>query len=257
MKKLPISVYMISGAEAHRIERSLKSVIGWASEIIVVLNEEVADGTEEIAKAHGAQVFREKWKGFIAQKNSALSKTSASWVFGLDCDEVVSPELQGELDALFATEPACAGYAMPRCSFYLERWIRHGDWYPDRCLRLWRRGRGTWAGTDPHATPKVEGAVSNLRGELLHFTSETLNHQVSKTVQYADDFVRHCRETGRRVTMFDLVFRPLWRFIRGYVFRGGFLDGWQGYSIACFTCFYTFLRYAKAREAQLHRQHGR
>jgi hypothetical protein len=201
--------------------------------------------------AYGAKVFREPWKGFIAQKNSALSKTSSPWVLGLDCDEVVSSELQHEIDSLFASQPKCAGYTMPRCSYYLQRWIRHGDWYPDRCLRLWRSDVGTWAGTDPHATPRVSGEIGKLHGELLHFTSETLNHQVAKTVQYADDFVRHCRDTGRRITVLDLAFRPIWRFVRGYILRCGFLDGWQGYSIACFTCFYTFLRYARAREAQL------
>jgi glycosyltransferase involved in cell wall biosynthesis len=239
---------MIAGAEAHRIRRALESVAGWTRELIVVVNEEVRDGTEEIALRHGARVFREPWKGFIGQKNSAQAKASQPWVLGLDADEEVSAGLRDEILALFGSGPdPFAAYSMPRCSYYFGRWIRHGDWYPDRCIRLWPQGRGAWTGIDPHAMPRVEGAVRVLRGDLLHYSMETFEHQIAKTMAYADDFVRHCAERGDRVTYADLVLRPAWRFVRGFVFRLGFLDGWQGYSIAWMTAFYTFLRYAKAR----------
>src|SRR6266576_110272 len=101
MKKLPISVCFISGAEAHRIERALKSVASWSSEIIVVLNEDVRDGTEAIALRFGAKVFREPWKGHVAQKNSAAAKANQPWILGLDADEVVSGELRAEMERLF------------------------------------------------------------------------------------------------------------------------------------------------------------
>ena len=106
-------------------------------------------------------------------------------------------------------------------------------------------------GIDPHAALEVEGEICKLHHDLHHYPNETLNHQVAKTVRYADDFVRHCAENGRRITFPDLVVRPTWRFVRGYFFKLGFLDGWQGYTIAWLTAFYTFLRYVKAREAQL------
>src|ERR1035441_4782402 len=95
-ERLPLSVCMISGAEAHRIGRALESVAGWTSEIVVVLNDDVRDGTEEIARRHGAKVFREPWKGHVVQKNSAAQKTTHEWLLGLDADEVVSPELRSE-----------------------------------------------------------------------------------------------------------------------------------------------------------------
>ncbi|MGO8928523.1 MAG: glycosyltransferase family 2 protein [Limisphaerales bacterium] len=251
-KRLPISVCMISEAEASRIGRALESVAGFATEIIVVLNAEVADGTGRIAAEHGAKVFREPWKGFVAQKNLAQAKATQPWVFGLDADEVVSAELRDELFALFAQRPdRGAAYSFPRRSFYLGRWIRHGDWYPDRCVRLWQRDKGRWGGVDPHAALEVDGEIRRLRHDLLHYTSDTLNRQVSKTVRYADDFVRHCAEQGRRITFVDLLARPAWRFVRAYFLKLGFLDNWQGLSIAWMTAFYTFLRYAKAREAQL------
>jgi glycosyltransferase involved in cell wall biosynthesis len=254
MNKLPISVCIISGAEAQRIGRALESVAGWAGEIIVVLNEDARDGTEEIALKHGAKVFREPWKGHVAQKNSAVQKASQDWLLGLDSDEAVSPGLRDEIAAALAAEaksPQHAAFSFPRMSYYLGKWIRHGDWYPDRCLRLWRKGQGEWGGVDPHDKLIVRGSIGRLHRDLFHYTMESLNHQITKTVKYADDFARHCAAEKKTVSFLDLLVRPVWRFWRGYLFRLGFLDGWQGFSIAWLTAFYTFLRYARAREAQL------
>jgi glycosyltransferase involved in cell wall biosynthesis len=241
---------MISGAESHRIGKALASVAEWTSEIVVVLNEDVRDGTDSAAAAFGAKVFREPWRGFAAQKNSVADKASQPWLLGLDADEAVSDSLRQEIVELFAPSPAGDAYSVPRRSFYFGRWIGHGDWYPDRCARLWAKGRARWGGVDPHAELRLEGTVLKLRQDLLHYTAESLEQQVAKTVRYAEDFARQCVQTGRIVRNSDLVLRPMWRFVRGYFLKRGFLDGWQGYSIACMAAFYTFLRYAKAREAQ-------
>jgi len=242
---------MIAGAEAHRIGKALASVEAWAAEIIVVLNEEVQDGTERIAAQYGAKVFREPWKGHVAQKNSAAAKASQPWLLGLDADEAVSPELAAELpQAIAVAGVAVAAYRFPRCTLYCGRWIRHGDWYPDYQTRLWRRGQAEWTGIDPHDRLNVPGRVERLRGPLQHFSMESLNHQVAKTVQYADEFVRQCAERRQAASAADLAVRPFWRFFRGYVVRLSFLDGWQGFSVAWMTAFYTFLRYVRVREEQ-------
>src|SRR5215831_17633166 len=162
MAKLPISVCMISSAEAHRIGRALASVSGWTSELIVVLNQEVADGTEEVARKHGAKVFREPWKGHIAQKNSASEKATQPWLFNLDADEVVSVGLREEIQSVFsdgAKAEKFAAYSFPRLSWYCGRWIWHGDWYPDRKTRIWRQGKARWVGTDPHDRLLVDGEI--------------------------------------------------------------------------------------------------
>ena len=253
MKKLPISVYLIAGAEAHRIGRALASVADWTSEIIVVLNEEVTDGTDEIARAYGTKVSREPWKGFAAQKNSALEKASQKWVLGLDADEIISAALRDEILRTLEDETSAtrfAAYSFPRCSLYCGRWIRHGDWYPDRCVRLCQLGCGRWEGADPHPHFEVAGPVGCLQGDLEHHSMESINKQIEKTVAYADEFARSNLLKGRRVTGADLWFRPAWRFIRAYFFKLGFLDGWQGYSIAWLTAFYTFLRYVRVREEE-------
>jgi len=244
---------MISGAEAGRIGRALESVADWTSELIVVLNEEVRDGTEEIARRHGAKVFREPWKGHIAQKNSAAEKAAGEWLFGLDADETVSPGLRAEIESALARptlNERVAAFSFPRVSWFCGRWIRHGDWYPDRQTRLWRRGRACWGGIDPHDKLMVDGAVGKLRGELHHFSAESINRRLQKIIPFSDEFVRQHSDAGRRPGPFDLVGRPWWRFLRAYVIRRGFLDGWQGYYIASHTAFATLARYAKLCEAR-------
>jgi len=255
MDRSPIAVCMVSGAEAHRIRRALESVAGWTSEIVVVLNEEAQDGTDGIAAGFGATVFREPWKGFAAQKNSAADKASPPWLLGLDADEAVSAGLRDEIVEAVASEtraPRCAAFGFPRCTFFEGKWIRHGDWYPDRKVLLWRRGQARWAGVEPHAKLDVSGPVGWLRHDLLHYSMESLDHFVRKSMAYSDVFVREAASAKRHVTALDLWGRPLWRFVRGYILRLGFLDGWQGYCIARMAAFQTFLRYAKLRESVAH-----
>jgi glycosyltransferase involved in cell wall biosynthesis len=249
--RLPISVAMISAAEASRIGRALESVAGWTSEIVVVLNAGVQDGTEEIARRHGARVFREPWKGFVLQKTSAAAKTTGEWILGLDADEVVSPRLREEIHRTFSEPAGLARYAAfsyPRLSWYCGRWIRHGDWYPDRQTRLWRRGRGSWGGIDPHDKVQVDGLTGKLRGDLYHYSNDSINRHVQKIIPFSDEFVQQHAPRRRGVGMFDLVARPSWRFVRAYFLRLGFLDGWPGYYIAWLNAFATLTRYAKIRE---------
>lgn len=244
---------MIAGAEAGRIGRALESVAHWTSEIIMVLNAEVADGTDAVATQFGAKVVREPWKGYVGQKNSAAAKASHPWLLGLDADEVVSEALRDEIVSTLNTPAAhepFAAFSVPRCTQFCGRWIRHGDWYPDRTVRLWRRGRATWTGEEPHARLAVDGRVGRLRHDLLHFTAVDLAHQAAKSLTYADYFVRAQLAAGGRAGAWDLWLRPWWRFVRGYFLRLGFLDGWQGLAVARLAAFQTFLRHARLREAQ-------
>ncbi|MGA9453416.1 MAG: glycosyltransferase family 2 protein [Verrucomicrobiia bacterium] len=256
MQPLPISVCMIAGNEAHRIRRALESVAGWTGEIIVVTDHNVTDGTGEIAVSCGAKVFCEPWQGHAAHRNFASGKASQPWLLAIDADEVVSPELRDEIRQVFVSGKMAdrAAFSLPRCTIYHGRWIRHGDWYPDRKVRLWRRGQGRWSDTQLHETLVAEGRVGRLRNDLLHYSMESLEHQTRKTLSSVEDFVHECEKRGRSVRVIDLAFRPWWRFVRGYFLKLGFLDGWQGYTIAWMTAFYTFLRYASVREHQLQKR---
>jgi glycosyltransferase involved in cell wall biosynthesis len=250
MTKLPISVCMVSTAEAHRIGRALESVTPWASEIILVLNEEARDGTEEIALRLGAKVFREPWKGFIGQKNSASEKAAGPWLLNIDADEVVSPALAKDIAAIVsAPSTPHAAYEFPRCTFYCGRWIRHGDWYPDRVRRLWRKDAGRWVGDEPHASLQIKGTVGRFRSDLLHYSNESIAGQIAKIAPYHAGFVQRKIAAGKSAGFFELVVRPWWKFMRIYLFRLGFLDGWQGLYIARLASFSTLTRQAMVREA--------
>jgi glycosyltransferase involved in cell wall biosynthesis len=252
-QRLPVSVCMIAGNEVRRIRRALESVAGWTSEIIVVLNNDVNDGTDKIAESFGAKVFREPWKGHIAQKNSAAQKAAGAWILGLDADEAVSPGLRTEIRQLFA-EPEklnhFAAYSFPRCTFYCGRWIRHGDWYPDRQTRLWQRGAANWGGMDPHDKLLVHGKVGRLKSNLQHFSNDSVNAHIQKIIPFTDEFVRQHSQSSPASQMIGLAIRPVWRFVRAYFFRFGFLDGWQGCYIAWLNAFSTASKYAKLRERQ-------
>ena len=252
-QSLPISVCLIAGNEAARIRRALDSVAGWVAEIIVATDDNVTDSTEQIAESCGAKVFRQPWKGHAAHRNFASEKATQPWLLGLDADEVVSPALRDEIQKLFSGPEKLrpfAAYSFPRLSFFCGRWIRHGDWYPDRKVRLWRRGQAHWVGGSLHEKLVVQGAIGRLRGDLLHYSMENLDHHTRKSITVSNLFLNRELERQRRVNLFELWFRPWWRFVRGYVLRLGFLDGWQGYVIARMVAFETFLRYAKVREAQ-------
>jgi glycosyltransferase involved in cell wall biosynthesis len=257
MNRLPISVCMISGAEARRIGRALESVAGWTGEIVVVLNEDVRDGTEEIALKHGAKVFREPWKGHVAQKNSAADKAGQDWILGLDADEEVSAELREEITRTLQNPAAAEGkaaFSFPRLNYYCGRWIRHGDWYPDRKTRLWRRGKGRWGGEDPHDRLEAEGITGRMSSHLLHYSNESIAGQIAKIAPYQTEFVKRRVAAGMDPGIFGLAVRPWWKFMRGYFFRLGFLDGWQGFYIAAMGSFSALTRQAMVKEARAPKQ---
>jgi glycosyltransferase involved in cell wall biosynthesis len=246
---LPISVCMISGAEAARIGRALTSVTGLASEIVVVLNEEVRDDTEAICREHGAQVLRHPWGGFRAQKNLAQSYASRSWILQLDADEEVSRELRAELERFFTGDHnRFVGAWCPRKVWFMGRWITHGDWYPDRVLRLYRRDAGLWGGSPEHCSVEIQGATTRLRGDLFHYTNPTVASYVHKIPYYADLYLQRQLAANARWSAPSAIVRAVWRFLRAYIVRAGFLDGYPGFFIAASTAYATLARHTRLYE---------
>ena len=251
MKKLPISVCMISGAEAHRIGRALESVAGWTSEIIVVLNEEVNDGTAEIIERHGGIIHRQKWQGFREQKNLAQGHASQPWVLQLDADEEVSDELRAEIFQFFTGDHEhFAGASFPRKVWFLGRWITHGDWYPDRVLRLYRRDAGQWGGSAEHCAVDLRGQSKRLQANLHHYSSPTIANFLQKFPYYADLYLQRQIKEETQWAALPVVIRSFWRFVRAYIFRLGFLDGYPGFFIAVSTAYGTLFRHTRLYEHQ-------
>jgi glycosyltransferase involved in cell wall biosynthesis len=256
VNKLPISVSMISGAEASRIGRALESVAGWVGEIVVVLNEEVRDGTEEICARHGAKIFREPWHGFREQKNLSLNHVTQPWVLCLDADEEVSGELRGSIQHFFAGGDAerHAGAYFARKVWFLGRWITHGDWYPDRVLRLFKNGAGKWEGSPEHCKVELAGSAIRLAGDLHHYSNPTISSYVQKINFYSDVFLERQLAAGKKWSAWSAAGRSGWRFLRAYFFRLGFLDGFPGFFIAASTAYSTLVRHSRLYE---HRQKDR
>jgi glycosyltransferase involved in cell wall biosynthesis len=249
VNKLPISVCIISGAEAHRIGRCLESAAQWTSEIVVVLNSEVQDGTEAIAASFGAKIHRHPWQGFREQKNLALSYATLPWVLALDADEEVSGELRESIFRFFAdSQQRFAAASFARKVWFLGRWITHGDWYPDHVLRLFQREKGKWAGSAEHCAVEVQGASTILAGDLLHYTNPDISSYVSKINYFADVYLQRQLAEKARWSAPVAVFRAAWRFVRAYFFRLGFLDGYPGFFIAASTAYSTLVRHSRLYE---------
>jgi glycosyltransferase involved in cell wall biosynthesis len=251
MTKLPISVCIVASNEAHRIRPALASVQGWTSEIILAIDEKVTDGTDKVAETFGAKVVSQPWHNCAAHRNFASAHATQPWLLALDADEVVPEKLRDEILAAFQkmAGPPPAAYSFPRLSFFCGRWIRHGDWYPDRIVRLWRKDAGQWEG-DPHEKLALRGRVVRLRADLLHYSNESIDHTLKKIGHFSTMFVRQCQAQQRSVGWADLAVRPFWKFFRAYILRRGFLDGWPGYFIAWMSAFSTVTRYAKVIEAR-------
>ena len=249
MNKLPISVCIIAGAEEERIGTCLRSVADWTSEIVVVLNSETQDKTEEIAKSFGTRVHRSPWQGFREQKNLVLSFATQPWVLALDSDEEVSDELRGAIFSFFSADAnRFDGADFARKVWFMGRWITHGDWYPDRVLRLFRREKGKWSGTEEHCSVKVEGSKTTLRGDLLHYSNPNISAYISKINYFADVHLQRQLAEGARWSAPSAIFRSAWRFFRAYLLRRGFLDGYPGFFIAASTAYSTLVRHSRLFE---------
>jgi glycosyltransferase involved in cell wall biosynthesis len=245
---LSLSIVIITLNEEANLARTLQSV-AWADEI-VVLDSGSTDRTREIAESFHAKFFSERWKGFAAQKNSALQKASGDWILSLDADEEVEPTLAQEIRETLAKNPAESGFWIPRKNFFLGRWIRHGGFYPDPKLRLFRRGAGGFEDRLVHEDIHVQGTTAPLRNHLLHHAYPTLDSYLEHMNRYSSlgaEMVTAKKGTAG-FSFVDIIVRPRLTFFYNYFLRGGFLDGREGLLLQLFHANYVSWKYAKAWE---------
>lgn len=248
----PLSIAIISQNEEANLRRCLASAVGLASEIVIV-DSGSTDRTPEIAAEFGARFVRQSWLGYTDQKNFCNSLCTQPWILALDCDEELSPELRDAIRAFFE-KGGCDRFVaawMARRVWFLGRWIRHGDWYPDRKVRLFLKDKGRWEGhasSQVHERLVVDGAHTTLNGDLYHYSFKDMRHYLVKHVSYSDVFAEHEKKEGRSWSLLDALFRPWWRFFRAYVLRLGFLDGFPGFWIAISTAFFAFIRHGRKYE---------
>jgi glycosyltransferase involved in cell wall biosynthesis len=243
-----LSAVVVCGDEEANIADCLESV-RWCDEIVVV-DSLSHDRTPEIARRFTERVISRPWAGYVAQKQFALEQATGDWVLSLDADERCTPELRDALrDALAGTETAgVAGFEVRRHVFYLGRWIDHGGWYPDWKLRVVRRGRARWTGTDPHDRLEADGPVRRLAADLVHLTYRDFAQQLRTVDHFSEVVAEGWLKEGRRFSLLDALFHPPAKFLECYVWKRGFLDGWPGFVIAATSAFYIFARQVKLRE---------
>ena len=210
------------------------------------------DDTKEIAHSYGVQVYEEPWHGHREQKNIALGYAEQPWILALDSDEVVSEKLKSSIIRFVDEDsPGKNGAAFNRCTFFMDRWIKHGDWYPDRKLRLIRKDKGEWQGVMEHDKMSVEGESVILPGDLLHYSFEDIQDHLFRQPVYAEAFLKRQKDTNARWSPLNMASRAMWRFFRAYFLRLGFLDVYPGFYIAFATAFFTLFKYSKVYEKKM------
>jgi glycosyltransferase involved in cell wall biosynthesis len=229
---------------------------GFAAEWIVV-DSHSRDATRERAAAAGARVIERDWPGHVEQKNFAVGAATHDWVLCLDADERVSPELKASILAALDRPDLPDGFEMPRLTRYLGRWIRRGGWYPDRKVRLFRRTKGRWGGTNPHDHVHVDGRVERLTGDIHHYSYRSISDHLKTIDFFTTIAAREKRLAGRKAGVVDFTLRPFGKFLRMYVLKLGFLEGFAGFVVAATGSFYVFLKYAKLRELERQERAGR
>jgi glycosyltransferase involved in cell wall biosynthesis len=246
-----ISTTIITFNEEKNIKRCLESV-KWTDEIIVV-DSGSTDSTVEICKEYGCRVFNRAWEGYASQKNFAIDQAKGDWILSLDADEEVTPELADEIKKAVCTGNADA-YYMPRLNLFLGKWMRHGGWYPDRQLRLFKRGSGRFKIVPLHECVVIdnkEARVGHLSNPLRHYTYPTIRDYIERMDRYTSIEVASVIEQGQvtKNHLFSLLSAFPLKFVETYIYKGGWLDGIHGFIAAVMGAVRVFIRQVKLWEA--------
>jgi glycosyltransferase involved in cell wall biosynthesis len=245
-----VSAIVVCFNEEDRIEACLES-INWCDEIVIV-DSFSTDRTAEICRRYTERFIQREWAGYRDQKAFAHSQAIKDWVLLVDSDERVTPELRDEIKNSLVYEGAeYSGFAVPRLVFYLNRWWWHGGWYPDYDVRLFRRDRATWGGSDPHEKILVDGKVRRLKNPLHHFSYRDIDDHIQRINRFTSISSRELSKEGCKWRLSDAILRPAVRFFRSYILKRGFMEGFAGLYVAVTAAVYVFLKYAKLWELEL------
>lgn len=247
---IKLTTLIITFNEERNIDRCLKSLAGIADEIIVV-DSGSTDRTEEICKKNNVVFITHPFKGHIEQKNFAVTQSSSEYVLSLDADEAISPELRESILSIKASWDK-DGYYFNRLTNYCGQWIRHSGWYPDKKLRLFKKSKGHWGGTNPHDKYQVDNKHSSgfLKGDLLHYSYYSIREHLDQVNRFTEISARMANDSGIRSSLLKIIGKPLARFVRDYFFHLGFLDGYYGFVICKISAHASFIKYVKLYELQ-------
>lgn len=226
---MELSVVLIAHDEAHRIARCLET-LRFADEIVVVVSEQTRDDTAEVARRYTDRVFVRRFTGFSDQRRWADEQARGAWILSVDCDEMIPEALAREIRQTIG-RAAVDAYAVPRLDYMFGRWIRHGGWYYQYLVRLYRRGAARWERT-VHERAEAVGAVERLKHPLLHFSHDRVESWVNKMARYTTLEARAMFDSGARVGIRHLVLEPPAYAAYKLVWQQGWRDGMHGLALA-------------------------
>ena len=240
-----ISACIISFNEEAKIEDCLQSLMPVADEIVLV-DSLSSDRTLEIAREYTDNIFEQKFLGHIEQKNLAVEKASNDWIISLDCDERLSYELQRSILAVKAKLDDADAYCMSRKTFYVYRWLNH-CWYPDVKTRLFNRNSARWGGTNPHDHVITDGShIVRLDGDIHHYSFDSISDHLQTIDKFteigADELIRK----NKSFNLLSPLTHASWIFIKLYILKRGFLDGFAGLTVSVLSYMHVYIKYSKA-----------
>lgn len=244
-----LSVVIITFNEEENIARCLDSVIGIADEVVVV-DSFSKDKTEEICKSKGARFVQHTFPGHIEQKNWALTQSTYPHCLSLDADEALDETLRKSIMSVKENWD-CDGYEMNRLTNYCGSWIHHCGWYPDRKLRLFDKTKGSWGGINPHDKYEIpNGKIGKLKGDILHYSYYTTEDHYKQIEYFTTILAKAMYEKHRKANFFKIYLSPVFKFVKDYFFRLGFLDGYAGWQVCRLSAWATYIKYTKLKKLQ-------
>ena len=246
---MKLSSIIIAKNEENNIRRCIDSQLNCIDDIVVIIDSASTDRTREIVESYQNVNFAiTGWKGFSETKKFALLKTQYDWILWIDADEEITPELRTELNEFKKTEPFSAAYSVARKAYFLGRWIKHSGWYPGRVIRLFNKNTAEFSSNEVHEHLKINGEVGKLNHDLIHYTDPDLHHYLMKLNKYTTLSANELYRQGKIAKISDLTIRPILMFIKMYIFKAGFLDGYHGFILAVLSSVHVFSKYSKLWE---------
>ncbi len=242
MKKLSLSVAIITKNEEENLKILLPVITRFAEEVVII-DSFSADGTEEIANLYACKLIKQDWLGFSEQKNLAIQHCKNDWILSLDADEIPDDELISEIKSII-DKNKIASYKLNRFTHYLGKLMKY-SWQPDLQLRLVHKSKNpVWIGGEVHESLKVDGEIFNIKGKLIHYSYKDITHHFQKTVQYAELGASKYERLGKKASIANLIINPIFAFFNLYLFKFGMFDGWRGLVAGFSSMTGTFLKYA-------------
>jgi glycosyltransferase involved in cell wall biosynthesis len=246
---IKLSSVIIAKNEEKNIGRCIESQSGLMDEIIVIVDKKSTDSTADIVNQYPCtKLYIEEWKGYADTKKYAVSLAENDWIFWIDADEEITPELKLEIKQMLTTGFKSDAYNVARKAFFLGKWMKHSGWYPSRVTRLFNRNSAEFTTSNVHEQLIVKGTTGELKNDLHHYTDSDIKHYFDKFNNYTTLAAEDLLLKNKKFRLTDITIRPLFLFIKMYIVRRGFMDGLQGFLLAVFSSLYVFTKYSKLWE---------